>query len=303
MDEAGVPRDRLVLVNLRGGSNPMASEQRREMLAAALRAREVETVLVDPFGRAFTGTSQNDAGEVQAWLTGLDAFARSDVGASDLVLATHAGWNGERSRGSTALEDWADAIVTLTRADDDSRYLRAMGRDVEVEEDRLHFDPLTRHLSLTGSGSRSANAQRQQVEGALELVLAHLANNRGCSQRDLENAVEGRSSVIRDAARLGVDRGLITIKADGRARLHYLSAEPMRPDASERVPDTAEKVRPRVPYGDADASHDESDSPEGHRTPDALTCSICGTSEMVVRFEPHGPRCREHNPVTYQEES
>src|SRR5687768_13005377 len=61
--------------------------------------------------------SQNDPGEVGAWLIGLDQFTRTEVGALDLVLATHAGWNGERTRGSSALEDWADSIITMTRDD------------------------------------------------------------------------------------------------------------------------------------------------------------------------------------------
>jgi hypothetical protein len=51
-------------------------------------------------------------------LTGLDMFARSEVGARDLIVTTYAGWNGERSRGSAALEDRADSIITLTRAED-----------------------------------------------------------------------------------------------------------------------------------------------------------------------------------------
>ena len=77
-----------------------------------LREHDVEALIVDPFGRAYTGTSQNDPGEVGAWLTDLDTFARADVGATDLILTAHAGWNGERTRGASALEDWADVIVT-----------------------------------------------------------------------------------------------------------------------------------------------------------------------------------------------
>lgn len=103
--DVGVDPDRFYLVNLRGRRNPMATAEDREQLASLLRLRGVESLIVDPFGRAFTGVSQNDAGEVGAFLVGLDQFARSDVGALDLVLTAHAGWNGERTRGSSALED------------------------------------------------------------------------------------------------------------------------------------------------------------------------------------------------------
>jgi hypothetical protein len=67
------------------------------------------------------------------------------AGVAELVLSIHAGWDGERTRGSSALEDWADVVATLARDPDDEevRYLRAFGRDVEVDEDRLVYEPDT----------------------------------------------------------------------------------------------------------------------------------------------------------------
>ena len=101
------------------------------------------------------------------------------------MLTAHAGWNGERTRGSTALEDWADSIVTLTRDHGEDgqgardRYLRAIGRDVDIDEDRLSYDPDTRTLSLAGAGSRSiARASRRTDvlrDAILRLVEAVLA--------------------------------------------------------------------------------------------------------------------------------
>ena len=46
-----------------------------------------------------------------------------------LILTAHAGWNGERTRGASALEDWADVVITLVRDPDNDqvRYLRAEG--------------------------------------------------------------------------------------------------------------------------------------------------------------------------------
>ena len=166
-DEAGVPQDRLVLVNLRGRRNPLGNPGDRENLADLLRSHNVDSIICDPFGRAFTGQSQNDSGEVGAFLAGLDQWARADVGAKDVILTAHAGWNGERTRGASALEDWADSIVTLTRDKDDDqiRYLRAEGRDVLVDEDRLDFNPNTRVLSLSGTGSRKAAAKARNLDG------------------------------------------------------------------------------------------------------------------------------------------
>ena len=55
-----------VLVNLRGRRNLLATEDGRAELVELIRGHEGEVLIVDPFGRAYTGKSQNDAGEVGA---------------------------------------------------------------------------------------------------------------------------------------------------------------------------------------------------------------------------------------------
>jgi hypothetical protein len=81
-----------------------------------------------------------------------------------VVLSAHAGWNGERARGASALEDWADSIITMTKDDSEDgtgeRYLRAIGRDVDLEEDRLDYDPRTRTLTLA---HRLPQSRRQET--------------------------------------------------------------------------------------------------------------------------------------------
>jgi hypothetical protein len=78
-DEAGLNPDRFFIVNLRGRRNPLADPEDRSRLAELLRQRGTESLLVDPFGRAYTGQSQNDPGEVGGWLIGLDSFTRNEV--------------------------------------------------------------------------------------------------------------------------------------------------------------------------------------------------------------------------------
>ena len=78
------------------------------------------------------------------------------AGVSELVLTAHAGWNGERTRGSSALEDWPDVIVTMNKDEaTGQRFIRAEGRDVDVDEDGLHYDPATRLLSRMPRGPRT----------------------------------------------------------------------------------------------------------------------------------------------------
>ena len=66
-----IPQDQLYLINLRARANRLATEQDRAALAALLRSRGTEAIIYDPFGRAYTGKSQNDPGEVGAWLLNL----------------------------------------------------------------------------------------------------------------------------------------------------------------------------------------------------------------------------------------
>lgn len=190
-DEAGIPRDSFYQVNLRGRRNPLSHPDDRAVLVEKLREQHAEAVIVDPFGRAYTGTSQNDNGEVQAFLVDLDMFVRQEVGANDLLLAAHAGWDGERSRGASALEDWGDTIITLTRdpEDEDRRYMRAMGRDVEVDEDELTMHEATRTLSRSGFGSRKDQRRNKESADLAVKVLQAVRENPGCSKARIAEVI------------------------------------------------------------------------------------------------------------------
>lgn len=190
-DEHGLPHHRLFLVNLRGRRNPLSNPYDRASLATKLRELDVESLIVDPFGRAFTGASQNDPGEVGGWLADLDRFARGDAGAKDVILAAHAGWNGERSRGSTALEDWADSIITVARDTDrkDLRFIRAEGRDIDLPEDQLVFDPDTRTLSLAGAGSRKTANIVRKLDALKPIVLSLLAEAPSMSGNQIDQGI------------------------------------------------------------------------------------------------------------------
>lgn len=238
-DEHHIPHDRLVVVNLRGRRNPLSHPEDRRRLADYLRLHDVEALAVDPFGRAYQGTSQNDPGEVGKWLVELDQFTRTDVGATDLLLATHAGWNGERTRGSSALEDWADVIITMTRdaEDETQRFIRAIGRDVELEEDRLDFDTETRTLRLAGVGSR------QKVKSDEKIADLAVYVRRACLQgpvtgravlenliKQMDDAPTFRNGEVGRAAEYAAKRGLLAVEDHGSGRPKvYRTLEPIPP--------------------------------------------------------------------------
>lgn len=236
MNDIGVPAERCYVINLRGRRNLLADEHGRRELAEQVRAQNGQVLIVDPFGRAYTGASQNDAAEVTPWLVRLDEVAeQADV--SELVLTAHAGWNGERTRGSTALNDWPDVLVTLNRDEGTGqRFIRAEGRDVDVPEDGLSFDPATRRLSLTGSGSRSAAKVKDKQADLVAAIVLAVAHEPGLTVDGLEQSIRnggacrfqkgdiGRAS--REAERLGRVR---IEPGPRRARLHFLPDSPLPP--------------------------------------------------------------------------
>lgn len=269
--EAGVPADRLVLVNTRGRRNPLRDPADRQRLAAYLREHNTEMLLCDPFGRAYTGTSQNDAGEVGAWLVGLDQLAREEVGARDLVLTAHAGWNGERTRGSSALEDWADAVLTLTTDDSEdanaARYLRAIGRDVDLPEDRLSYDRASRSLTLTGAGSRRTANTDRRVHDLTVSVRSVLLRTPGLNSRGIGAALKEAGITYRKGEELQAVRTLIaqgSVRTEPGARgavLHYAADnQPPLSPPSPTVPRGRPLTVPTVPIGGT-VSRGQSDSP------------------------------------------
>lgn len=220
---------RLFLVNLRGASNPFTDQRRLAELAALLRSRDVESLIVDPFGRAYSGQSQNDPGEVGHWLADLDRFAREGVGALDVVLTAHAGWNGERMRGASAGEDWPDSILYLTRDEDtELRYLRAIGRDVELDESELTIDG-ERRLTLNGNGSRTYARQNRKQDDLIRLIVEALSEHPGVRVGELEDLVRRaganfQKGDVSKAARRGTDAGLLRCEPGERNSLRYFLA-------------------------------------------------------------------------------
>lgn len=142
----------------------------------------------------------------------------------------HMGHTGERSRGDSRFQDWPDAIWRLVREDDEPgspRFLSAYGRDVDVHEGRLSFNPDTRHLAYV-DGSRKDS----KTEAAAPDVMAVLAENakhggEGLSGRQIESAVaasEHSRNAIRDALKTAIYRGLVVV-VDGprRSKLHRIA--------------------------------------------------------------------------------
>ena len=216
----------MALVTSRGRRNPLADEVSRGELVEWLKEQQAQFLIVDPFANAFSGDNMNDTAEVKRWLHDLDTVIDA-AGCSEALLVNHAGWNGQ-SRNSSALVDWADSIVTLTRNDDDERFIKAEGRDVQLSEDRLDYDPLTRRLSLTGTGSKRANKNKQNLSGHIDALVRVVASTPGISVNQIELAWKAsghhhQNGDASKASREAEQQGLVVITRGSRnSRQHHL---------------------------------------------------------------------------------
>jgi len=135
------------------------------------------------------------------------------------------GHDAERSRGASRLRDWPDAEWQLVRQDDNPsspRYLSAFGRDVDVPESRLDYDPECRWLALAG-GSR-AEARTAAARAALVKLLTAEPGLGVRAIEDTLSADHGRN-VVRAAMRAAVKDGEVITKPGPKgALLHWLKS-------------------------------------------------------------------------------
>ncbi len=188
---------------LRGDNLPFWEDETRDELAAWLRDNEVERLIVDPAARAMRPLvdDENSNSQVAAWTDSMDAL-KKDGGVSELVVVTHFGKGAreedeERARGASRLEDWADSIWYLSKErQGDARWLRALGRDVEVAPLDLQYDSDTRRLTASGQ----SRDERRASETHLSVLDALAAVGDGASTRAVVAAITGLKKDARDRA-------------------------------------------------------------------------------------------------------
>ncbi len=171
---------------------------------------------------AALGIGENDNTEVGRILDGITAAA-GEAGVDEVLLIHHMGHQAERVRGASALLGWPDILWKITRerneknpngeADTDApRFFSAYGRDVDVKEGRLLFDPVSRHLTYAEGGRK----QSEQTE-ALSRLLVWIRDNPDQTGTAAETYLTGKG-VGRNLARAAV--------ADAKTRGYVLADGP-----------------------------------------------------------------------------
>lgn len=234
-----VHADRIAMLHLRGAAFDVESPAARRWLVDQLRDVHARVVIVDPFSAIYRGQSDVDNREVRGWLDALSGLA-NDAGVGETVLGVHAGRDKTRSRGASALDDWPDAVWTMTR-DGDTRTVTIDGRhDRRAGETTLRFDESAHRLtanpnteSLTAEQRRARDADRKRVETYdrdrlhESRLLSVIEQNPGLTTRALRAVAKSHLSVGTDRANdvvlLCVAGGLVEKTRDGRADAHHLT--------------------------------------------------------------------------------
>ncbi len=181
----------------------------RARWVAKLRAAATKVWIIDclsPICSAL-GINEDKNNEVGELLDGITAAA-VEAEVSEVLLIHHMGHQAERSRGASRLIGWPDVSWRIVRKRNDKnpggepdpdapRYFAAEGRDVDVKEGRLLFDPATRHLTYA-EGGRKASEHTE----ALGRVLVWIRDNPGQSGNAAEKALTGQGlgrNVVRQA--------------------------------------------------------------------------------------------------------
>lgn len=202
---AGIAHPEAVeVVSLRGRVHTFDPTDPTNRARWAHALADAEAVILDPVGPVLAahGLDENDNTDVGRFLTGWDALMHEARVPSSLIVHHH-GHNGERARGSSKFLDSADALWTLVRDGDTTdapRYFRATGRDVDVPETALTYDPASRALTAAG-GNRRDVAGMDVLPDLVALLELHgepmsrnqielaMKNNHGHARGDVRSAM------------------------------------------------------------------------------------------------------------------
>ena len=197
--------DRIHFWNLRGKPNPFRSTAARNNLIDEIQRLGIKTLIIDTFSKIFPGEANNNS-EVNKFLLMLDETL-DKAGVEQLIMLVHAGNDAKKIRGATALTDHPDAIWYLYSDEDRNRFFSAVGRDVDVEEGQICFDPSINELEFTGAGKKATKEASSR-----EKMLGFIIANAGQNASAVDDSVVGTKTHKIKLRKQLIKDGLVTVR-------------------------------------------------------------------------------------------
>lgn len=186
---------------LRGMPNPFRSLEAMRELEEVLKILEIEFLILDPFSSIYSGDANSNT-EVKAFLKEIDGF-KLRSGVQHLVIAVHAGRNQGQTRGASTLDDHPDALWYLQKSEE-KRYFKAVGRDIDVSEAEIIFEPSTGEITFLEFSKKSDPMRSMMVK-----ILVYVQKYPGCKASDIESGVRGGNTYKTKARKQLVEMGAV----------------------------------------------------------------------------------------------
>jgi len=211
---------RISVLNLRDYAMPLTAPLVQDWAIKWLKNLDIEYWIFEPWRRVIVGSAkENDNDEITALTSAIDIIKR-EAGVSDTLTTVHTGRavaveGEERSRGATALDDWADVLWSLTKQGDE-RFFSAVGRDVAVDEFRIGYN--AGRLTTSG-GSRKEARDEEHIAEVVRVVWAQPR----ISYKGIEAALRFNKNDKAEAIAGAIERGLISFVKEGKEHLHTIT--------------------------------------------------------------------------------
>lgn len=221
LQEMGLRSPEVFFHHIRGqvGTFELLDDTSRGDWAAGLKERGTRFLVIDPLAPllAAAGLDENNPTDIGAWFAALKELCR-EAAVDNALVVHHHGHTGERARGSSNLLATPDVLWTIVKHEDETRYFKAIGRDVEVMESALEFDPATRKLSIAEVGkARPSKADSVPDPGndkaKQDKVMGVIRGNPGINMNGLKDRVAMRAADVPKVVAALEDLGMVrTVK-------------------------------------------------------------------------------------------
>jgi hypothetical protein len=201
-------------------------------------------LFADPLAKLYNparwGNGSDPNAAYTAWFAVLEDIIR-EASLRLVFIAHHTGFSEDaanRSRGASAMMDNPTVNMTYRHNGDHAdkpagpqRYLKAFGRDVDVDEFEINYVERTRRLYASGEGSRSDASEKRWALECYDALVD--ASNKGIPELnsgDLATACKvastgRRSEEFRKGRELAVREKWVTMQTRGNAKYYSLGTE------------------------------------------------------------------------------